>query len=360
MKVLSLVPHRMGFAPGQRSSIELWEEVLQLEGISLHFEPFETERLRGILHKRGNRLEKVSEMLRGYTNRIKLLRELDEYDAVVVYREAALLGPAFLENMIAKKKPIIYILDDPLFMPYRSPSNGYLSYLKFFGKIKSIIEMSRVVIVNSTQIRDYALQFNHNVFQIPSIVDTRKFSYIPKGDDCKKVCIGWSGSPTTLGNLKMVESPLRRIGARSDCSIKFIGGSVIPVSGFEFAAQPWCAETEVEDLRALDIGLVPLPENRWNPYKFLMKTAQYMALGIVPIGTPMASNPEVIRHGENGFLASNDEEWFSFMKLLVEDKELQRRMSTEAAEDARKRYSLEANAQKIITSFKSAIMDGIS
>lgn len=48
-------------------------------------------------------------MLRAYIQRLKLLWELDGYGAVFVYREAALLGPAFLEKMIARKgKPIIY------------------------------------------------------------------------------------------------------------------------------------------------------------------------------------------------------------------------------------------------------------
>ncbi len=160
------------------------------------------------------RRRKRLEMVKGYVERIRLLKSLDEYDAVFVYREAALLGPAFLEKIIARKKPIIYQLDDPLFMPYKSPSNGYFSYLKFFGKIKEIIRISKVVIANSSHIRDYALQFNKNVWQVPSIVDTQQFVYQPFSENTKKVCIGWSGSPTTLKNIKLVEKPLQRISSK--------------------------------------------------------------------------------------------------------------------------------------------------
>ena len=86
-----------------------------------------------------------------------------------------------------------------------------------------------------------------------------------------------------------------------------------------------------------------------------MKTAQYMALGIVPVGTPSASNPEVIRHGENGFLAANDGEWTEFLTTLVKDDKLRNEMSARAAEDARAKYSLEANAPKIIEAFRAAL-----
>ena len=355
MRVLTLVPSQKGYSPGQRGSIELWESVLKSAGITLDYAPFETDKLNGILYKSGNHLSKAFEMVRGYADRIGLLRRIDEYDAVFVYREAALFGPAFLEKIIARRKPLIYQLDDPLFMPYKSPSNGYLSYLKFFGKIKEIIRISKVVMVNSSHIREYAAQFNKNIWQIPSIVDTKKFTYEPFDETRKRVCVGWSGSPTTLKNIKLVEKPLARLSEKDICDIHFIGGTDFDLDGVKYTAQKWNGEREVEDLRQLQIGLVPLPDNSWNKYKFIMKTAQYMALGIVPVGTPMASNTEVIRHGENGFLAATDDEWVEYLTVLVEDSNLRNRMAKKAAEDARAKYSLEANASKIIEAFRFAV-----
>lgn len=321
-------------------------------GIELDYAPFESDRLREILYLAGHQFGKVKEMVRAYAERIRLLERVDDYDAVFVYREAALLGPAFLEKRIAKKKPIIYQLDDPLYMPYRSPSNGYLSYLKFFGKIKEIIRISSVVIANSSHIRDYALQFNKNVWQIPSVVDTDKFTY-ESFEQNARVCVGWSGSPTTLKNIKMLETPLRAISAKDICDIHFIGGTEFGLSSVNYSSQKWNEATEVEDLRKIQVGLVPLPVNSWNPHKFIMKTAQYMALGIVPVGTSMASNPEVIRHGENGFLADTDDEWVDRVIELVEDSTMREKMSSNAVKDALVKYSLEANTEKIVDAFRS-------
>jgi glycosyltransferase involved in cell wall biosynthesis len=353
MRVLALIPSQTGYSPGQRGSIELWDKVLRPAGIELDFAPFESEFLRQILYRPGNQVRKAVEMIRGYTSRIGLLNKIDEYDAVFVYREAALLGPAFLERMIARKRPIIYQLDDPLFVPYRSPSNGFLSYLKFFSKIKEIIGISKAVIVNSTPIREYAQQFNNKIWQVPSVVDTDKFVYRESDQDRYPVCVGWSGSPTTITNLRMIERPLMKISESGSCEIDFIGSEDFGLKDVNYRGRRWNEATEVDDLRRIQIGLVPLPDHPWNPYKFIMKTAQYMALGIVPVGTPMASNTEVIRHGENGFLASTDDEWIEYLSCVIGDSELRKNMSRQAADDAIAKYSLQANAEKIIEAFRS-------
>ncbi|NOT47179.1 MAG: glycosyltransferase family 4 protein [Acidobacteria bacterium] len=355
MKVLALVPHQKGHAAGQRGSIELWEKILAPEGIEVVFEPFESVELQEILYSGGHHLQKAKEMLKSYASRIRLLSSIDDYDAVFVYREAALLGPAFLEKMAARKKPIIYQLDDPLFVPYKSPSNGYLSYLKFFGKVKEIIKISKVVMVNSSYIREYAEQFNKNIWQVPSVVDTEKFVYRPHEVRPRRTCIGWSGSATTVKNIKLVERPLRTISKNGRCDIHLIGGTDFGLEGVDHTSQEWSESTEVEDLRRMQVGLVPLPDSPWNRFKFIMKTAQYMSLGIVPVGTPMASNTEVIRHGENGFLADTDEEWVKYVMMLVNDHELRTKMSETAARDAVAHYSLKANAPKVIEAFRSAV-----
>jgi glycosyltransferase involved in cell wall biosynthesis len=356
MNVLTLIPNQYGFSPGQRSSIELWEQVLKPAGINIHYAPFESERLRQILYQSGHQFEKASEMVRSYVERLRLLRDLDKYDAVFVYREAALLGPAFLEKMIARRgKPIIYQLDDPLYVPYRSPSNGYLSYLKFFGKVAEICRLSTVVIVNSSHHREFVSQYNKNIWQVPSIVDTKQYVYQPEAQETERVCIGLSGSPTTVVNLRLVADALRELAPRVDHNVHLIGGTSFDLPGVTYTAQMWNGETEVADLRKMQVGMVPVPVNEWNKRKFFMKSAQYMALGIPPVATSIGSNPEVIEHGGTGFLADSTAQWVEYLELLIRDHDLRKRMSKKAAQVAQERFSLEANAGKVIEAFRAAV-----
>lgn len=354
MKVLALTPNILGFSPGQRSSIELWEKVLDRQGIRVDYLPFETPGLHRVLYKPGHLTLKLQEMVRAYCRHLLQLKRVHGYDAVFVYREAALIGPALIERLVARRgKPIIYQLDDPLYIPYRSPNNGLLSYLKFFKKVDTISRLSKVVIVNSTHHREYVSRFNSNIWQIPSVVDTERYRY-ERRDRATPPVVGWSGSPTTVKNVSMISDALLELSKQCSYELVLIGGTrfEIPVS---HTAQSWREETEVGDLRRMDVGLVPVPDNEWNRRKFFMKVVQYMALGIPPVATPTGSNPEVIEHGRTGFLAGTPEEWVKYLKLLIKDRALLDEMSANAAAVARERYSLQANEEAIVSAFRAAL-----
>ncbi len=354
MEVLVLIPYLYGFTPGQRSSVELWERPLKKAGINFHYSAFETDRLRNIFYKPGHFVSKAIEMTRGYIRRIQDMNDLDRYDAVLIYREAALIGPAFFEKWIARKgKPIIYQLDDPLYVPYKSSFNGYYSYLKCFGKVADICRISSAVIVNSSHHYDYVRQFNSNVSVIPSLVDTDYYRFEPNNQSTDEICIGWSGSPSTADNLQVISEALQKLSKKKRYKLHLIGSSNFNLPNISYSSQVWKSETEVEDLRKIQIGLVPLPNTEWNKRKFFQKVAQYMALGIPPVCTPLGSNPEVVEHGVTGFLAESQDEWIEYIEKLALDSSLRLKMGQNAAKVAQEKYSLDAYSDKLVEIFKS-------
>jgi glycosyltransferase involved in cell wall biosynthesis len=135
----------------------------------------------------------------------------------------------------------------------------------------------------------------------------------------------------------------------------FIGAGDIRLPGVPHAVAPWRADSEVADLRRFDIGLLPLQATRWAPHKFYLKLVQYMALGIPPVATPLGSNPVVIENGITGYLAHNDTAWLGAVSHLADDPELRERFGRDAAEAARRRYTLQANAGRIVAAFRSAL-----
>jgi glycosyltransferase involved in cell wall biosynthesis len=355
MRVLVLTPYLHGIAPGPRSSIELWERVAAREGFRFDYAPFETEELRRLLGRPGATPAKVVQMARACLRRGLLMADVADYDAVLVYREAALIGPAVIERWVARRrKPIIYQLDDPLYVPYRSPFNGYLSYLKCFGKVSTLCRLSQVVIVNSSHHYEYASRYNRNVRLIPSLVDGAKYRYVPRLRGRGQVCVGWSGSPSTAANLELIAEPLKVVASRVDTAFHFIGSADLNVPGLEHTAQAWRADTEVGDLRQFDVGLLPLPDNSWNRRKFNMKLAQYMTLGIPPVCSPLGDNVRLIQHGTNGLLARSRKDWAGCVSALVGDPDLREAMSGHAAAFGARHFTLQANEEKIVTALKSA------
>jgi glycosyltransferase involved in cell wall biosynthesis len=358
--VLVLTPYPYGKVAGPRSSFELWEPVLSEAGIRLEYAVFETDELYQTLLQPGKIPTKTLEMARCYARYLPKVKRAKEHDAVLINREAALVGPALLERWVASTgKPIIYQLDDPLYIPYRSNVNGVLSYLKFFGKVATICRLSTVVIANSAHHAAYARRHNENVRQIPSLVDGSVFTYLgPNGHKyAGEVCIGWTGSATTAVNLRMIRKPLAEIGAREDVRLRFLGAEDFGLEDVPHEALKWNAETEVDDIRSFDIGLLPVPDSPWSRRKFYLKLVQYMALGIPAVATPIGSNTEVLKPGITGLFASSDDEWISSLECLVSDKERRAEMGERAAELAHARYTLQANADRIVEAFESAIGD---
>jgi glycosyltransferase involved in cell wall biosynthesis len=358
MRVLVLTPYPYGTTAGPRSSFERWERVLRQAGITLDYAVFETDRLHEIIYRAGHMTEKAFQMAVAYARFLPKARRASDYDAVLVNREATLIGPALVERFVARLgKPLIYHLDDPLYIPYRSPSNGWLAYLKCFGKVRTLCRISAVVIANSPSHVAFARAHNTNVWEIPSVVDADVYTG-PLSRDLKPdgtTCVGWSGSPSTVANLQVIRGPLQRLGGRSDVDLLFIGARDFQMPEIQHRGLEWHPETEVDDLRRLDIGLLPVPRTPWTPHKFYLKLIQYMALGIPPVATPLGSNPIVIEDGVTGLLADGDASWERAIATLVDDPDLRRDMGRRAAAVAHERYTLQANADKIIAAFRSAL-----
>ena len=357
MRVLVLTPYQYGTTAGPRSSFELWERVLRDADVSLEYAVFETDRLHRSLHTRGQAGRKLVEMTGSYLKFIPNVRRIDEYDAVLVNREATLIGPALVERWVVRRgKPLIYLLDDPLYIPYRSPANGWLTYLKFFGKVKTLCRSSSVVLANSPSHCAFARKHNPNVWEIPSLVDADVYSGWRPSTHRQDgpVRVGWSGSPSTVQNLQVIRAPLKALSHRDDTELVLIGARDFDLPDVPHTGMEWHADTEVEDLRRLDVGLVPVERNAWAPHKFFLKLVQYMALGIPPVASPIGSNPAVIDEGTSGFLADGDRQWQSAVGRLVGDAELRERVGKQAAEVAHARYTLQANAEKIVAAFRSA------
>ena len=332
--------------------------MLREAGIDLRYEAFETPRLHEIVYQPGHQREKAVEMVRAYGGLARRLRNLDGIDAVLVNREAALIGPAVLERWIHRRGiPLLYLLDDPLYIPYRSPSNGVLSYLKFFGKVGTLCRLSAAVFANSPSNVAFARRHNANVWDIPSVVDATRYDgrKPPARSAGDPVCVGWTGSSTTAQNLEVIKQPLAALSARDDVRLRFIGANGLQLEGVRHDSQPWDPQTEVQDLRQFDVGLLPLPLTEWTPHKFYLKLVQYMALGIPPVATPLGANTTVIDDGETGFLVRNSHEWTATLERLVDDAELRERVGSQAAEKAARSYTLQANAERIVAAFRSAV-----
>jgi len=85
---------------------------------------------------------------------------------------------------------------------------------------------------------------------------------------------------------------------------------------------------------------MPLADDEWAKGKCGLKVLQYMACGVPVVASPVGVNKEIIRDGENGFLAATDNEWLGKLSLLARDEELRRKLGQKGRETVENHFSL--------------------
>ncbi|MBK6750557.1 MAG: glycosyltransferase family 4 protein [Acidobacteria bacterium] len=196
---------------------------------------------------------------------------------------------------------------------------------KFSGKTSAICRLSDHVIVGNSYLAEYAKQFNQNVTIVPSGVDTVKFIPHKRKRDGNKIIVGWTGSSTSQTHLEMFSPMLKAVFANQGEIELHISSDREPVlPEIPFVWHRWTTENEVEVLSTFDIGIMPIPDDKWSRGKCAMKALLYMSLGIPTICSNVGANRDVISNGLNGLLSTSTEDWVNAVKSLVNDRKLRR------------------------------------
>jgi len=352
LRVLALVPYPEGRAPGQRYRIEQWAPLMQHDRVEVVVSPFLSSPAMDVLYGAGYSWTKAWGTLRGYARRIREALGRGSYDVVFVYREAALLGPAWIEALIARRLPIVFDFDDAIYLPTASPANAWSVALKPPGKAAAICRLARHVTVGNDTLARFATPVSRAVTVVPSTIDTVVYAVSPRPDNPWPV-VGWTGSATTLPHLERLIPALIRLRELVEYRLRVIGPR-ISAPGLDLEWLPWSVETEVQDLRPLDVGLMPLPDDEWSRGKCGMKALQYMALGVPPVVSPVGANTTIVQDGVNGFHARDDGEWVEKIRCLLRDATLRRRLGAEARRTIEERYSARIHAPRMASVLREA------
>ena len=345
IRVLALVPYPNDRAPGQRYRIEQWAPLLRRGGLQVTLSPFLSRRGMDLLYEPGHVARKAQEVLRGYLKRLTDAVCLGSADVIFVYREAALLGPAWIERFLALRRPLVFDFDDAIYLADTSQANAWSRGLKSVTKVETICRVASHVTVGNEFLARYAKDRARRVTVIPSTIDTDAYQIQPRAQN-RVPMIGWTGSMTTVPDLMTLAPALRRLRQKRDFELRVIGAKV-DIEGLAVRCLPWRAETEPDDVRALDVGLMPLPDDEWSRGKCGMKALQYMALGIPPVVSPVGVNATIVCDGVNGFHASTEQEWIDRIALLLADESLRWRLGQEARATVEESYSALRHAPRL-------------
>ena len=125
----------------------------------------------------------------------------------------------------------------------------------------------------------------------------------------------------------------------------------------------WGAESVYAAMQQADIGIIPIepdpvrdPTGEWR-LKSENRLTLKMAMGLPVIATPIPSYEPVIDQGRNGFLAHNLAQWLQYLSAL-RDPQLRQDVGQQARQTALAGYSMDLQAQRLISALKTLSSPG--
>ncbi|MEI6677855.1 MAG: glycosyltransferase family 4 protein [Mariniphaga sp.] len=275
---------------------------------------------------------------RWYFLKMVLAILLGKWDVAFIQR--ILISKNLLKILNIRSVPIIFDFDDAIYINPVRPEKR--------AKTANMIRSASSVIVSTEYLKEFCLSCGRDPEIIPSPVETERIKPIHKSPD-QVLTIGWIGSPWTSGFLDLIEKPLHRLAQKY--SFRFLTVGADPqyrIAGINHIAKPWIFKDENENIGQMDIGIMPLPDNDWTRMKGGYKILQYMSAGIPCVASPVGINQSIVKPGQNGYLASTEEEWYERLEKLMINPSLRSFIGSNGRKDAIELYSREVCFEKLI------------
>src|SRR5262245_27900778 len=317
MKVLALTSYPVE-AAATRYRLVQFVGPLAERGITLTIRPFLDTRLFQGLYDRRQIGRTTFGLFMSALRRIADLFSARAMDVILIQREAMILGPPWVEWLMAKvcSVPMVLDLDDATYLSYTSLTYGRAAKaLKWFRKTDDLIRWSELVTCGNRAIADYVTGKGAAARVIPTVVDTELFTPLVRSESNEPPVLGWIGTHSTFPYLQSVFPVLQDLARKYRFRLKVVGAGEenITIPGVEIENLKWMLEREVADFQAIDIGLYPIDatlySENWAAAKSGFKAIQYMAVGIPYVASPVGAAGEIGVPGTTHFLAQSPDEW---------------------------------------------------
>lgn len=281
--------------------------------------------------------------------------QLNGIDLAVFQRACGSYFVEWAKECRARDIKVVFEMDDDLFhIPKNNPSSWFWHKKAVQKILRQMLDLSDQIIVSTPPLRDTIAQetgrrdiglcFNHLHPSVwgPEIVDG-----VQRFENHGKVVIGWQGSNTHDSDFKVALPALARILKDYDhAMMRFFGNvplsvkGIIPETRFQWArGVPFDRYPATLRFMNFDIGLAPVTTAKFNQSKSNLKWLEYCTLGVPCVAANVFPYGRTgITHGETGFLAETEEEWYTALAALVESADLRRQIGEQARDHAWKTW----------------------
>lgn len=350
MRVLALSKYPRA-AASTRQRFLLYADAMARAGIAFDLAPLVDSQEFATIAQ-GRRVSPMRALV-AYAHRVARLAQARSHDLIWIQYELFPFAPALFERLaFMSGRPVVVDYDDAIFHGYDlSSSSAVRSFLGH--KLDPLMQGARLVMCGNAYIAAHVAARGGRTLQIPTVVDVRRYLQAPVRRTGRPT-IGWIGSPSTWPYLEQVLPALRSVAARHDARILIVGAGPSASAAHDVEVVPWAEETEVDCIREMDVGIMPLPDTPWARGKCGYKLIQYMACGLPVVASPVGVNVDLLAGGTTGLAGTDPAHFAEAVGRLLIDADLRERMGLAGRRLVESHYSLAAQEGRFITALQSA------
>lgn len=353
MKVLFLVQHTE-VSPGTRYRVLQYLPALEAAGLlcTVRVAQSEGSTDAALGHLSGARHVRTLHWARSWSEThaslARLISLLPRFDRCVFYRIPL---PAWTTTWLRPyRNRLMYDFDDAL-DAHEAGETRIMDRLRgrlWRHSLARAIACCRVIVTSNHRNAAAVAAAGGEAVVIPTSVDVDRYAFTPRRQTTGRLVLGWIGTPSTAGYLALIEEPLRRILRRYDVELRLVGVDRSPLGDLRVTVRPWRLETEVDEIAAFDIGLMPMPDTAWTRGKAALKALQYGASGAPTVASWTETNEQILGRDLGALFCRSAADWDRALGQLIEDQTLREQLGRRARDRVAALYSVEANAPKWI------------
>jgi len=252
-----------------------------------------------------------------------------DYD--LVFSQRTCLSQKEIDFLKKKKKPILFDFDDAIHL---------LTHRKTAAEdTERMVKASDLVVVSTEELAAYCQSLKKKAHILVSSVDTDLIK--PSTRQNAQFVVGWTGSPATTIYLDAHREAIEKM-----CAIPGVRFTTFGATSREWMNKlgivnhTWTEAGELEFLKTIDAGIMPLTNDEWARGKGGYKLYLYMASGIPCVASPVGINARIVVSGKNGFLADSTDQWVEHIRTLAENTDLREQLGAEGRKCAEEKYAM--------------------
>jgi hypothetical protein len=300
------------------------------------------------------------ETLPNGTERLTGLRIPADADVIVLQRPSHPLQPDMIQMIRSNGIAVVVDMDDDMssihpsniaFHMYRPRSGSPISWRNAVESCK----VATLVTTSTSQLQKVYAKHGRGM-----VLD----NYVPEAylnfPSPETGVFGWAGTTKSHPNDLQVTVPAVQRLLDDGHRFKVVGGKSSVRSCLRLKNDPdatgsiplneWVARIGEE----LDVGMIPLAPTAFNASKSRLKGVEYMAAGVPWVASPREEYRKLHRESGCGLLADNPKDWYSKLKLLLDDT-VMRKEQAEAGREYMKSQTYQANAWRWMEAWTRAL-----